>query len=69
PAQQKKPLAVLRHVVKEFPPGRQYDEAQANEIIGRFHADATTLRREMIGFKLTHRADGRYWRTSETEGD
>jgi len=62
PAQQKKLLAVLRHIVKEFEPGREYDEKQVNEIIARFHPDTARLRREMIGHKLMQRARGKYWR-------
>jgi hypothetical protein len=62
PAQQKKLLAVLRHVLKEFEPGREYSEKQVNDIIAHFHEDTASLRREMIGHKLMRRANGKYWR-------
>jgi hypothetical protein len=62
PAQFKKQLAVLRHIVKEFAPDRQYAEKQVNEIIARFHPDTASLRRAMIDHKLMQRAEGKYWR-------
>jgi biotin operon repressor len=65
PAQQKKLLAVLRHIVKEFKPGREYSEKEVNEILARFHEDTASLRREMVGHKLMQRASGRYWRSEE----
>jgi hypothetical protein len=60
PAQRKKLLAVLRHVVQSFEPGVHYSEKQVNEIPGRFHEDTVTLRRELVGAQLE------YWRV-ETE--
>jgi DNA-binding transcriptional ArsR family regulator len=62
PAQYKKQLAVLRHLVKEFAPDRQYTEKQVNEIIARFHPDTASLRRAMVDHKLMQRAEGKYWR-------
>jgi len=62
PAQQKKLLAVLRHIVKEFKPGREYSEKEVNEILLRFHEDTASLRREMTGHRLMQRAGGKYWR-------
>jgi len=42
----------------------KYTEKQVNEILGRFHEDTATLRRELIGFKLMARegGGGAYWR-------
>jgi hypothetical protein len=62
PAQQKKLVAVLRHLVKEFEPGREYAEKEVNEILARFHEDTASLRRAMIEHKLMKRASGVYWR-------
>jgi hypothetical protein len=62
PAQEKKLLAVVRHLVKEFERARQYTEKQVNEIIAPFHPDTASLRRAMIDFKLMARASGKYWR-------
>lgn len=62
PAQQKKLLVVLRHLVTEFEPGREYAEKHVNEVLARFHPDTASLRREMIDYKLMRRAGGKYWR-------
>ena len=62
PAQYKKQQVVLRYIVKEFAPGREYTEKQVNEIIARFHPDTASLRRAMIDGKLMQRANGKYWR-------
>jgi len=62
PAQYKKQQVVLRHIVKEFAPERQYTEKQVNDIIARFHPDTASLRRAMIDTKLMQRANGKYWR-------
>lgn len=62
PAQQKKLLVVLRHMVQTFEVGREYSEKQVNTLLARFHPDTASLRRELIGSKLMHRAKGVYWR-------
>ncbi len=64
PAQQKKLEAILRYVVKAFKVGRRYSEKQVNEILGGYHDDTATLRRELVGFKLMKRegGGGDYWR-------
>lgn len=66
PAQQKKLLAVLRHILKEFEPRREYSEKQVNEVLARFHPDSASLRRAMIGYKLMRREAGRYWCMTST---
>jgi predicted transcriptional regulator len=64
PSQRKKLLAVLRHVAKDFEPGRRYSEKEVNEILGRYHEDTASLRRELVGSKLMARegGGGDYWR-------
>lgn len=64
PSQRKKLEAILRYVVQSFEPGKRYSEAQANEILSRFHDDVATLRRELVGAKLMERTGdgGAYWR-------
>ena len=62
PAQQKKLQAVLRHILQEFEPNREYGERQVNEILAGFHPDTASLRRAMISYKLMQRAHGKYWR-------
>ena len=62
PAQQKKLLAVLRHLRLSFEPGRRYPEKEVNALIARAHPDTASLRRAMIEYKLMQRAAGLYWR-------
>ncbi len=64
PAQRKKLEAVLRHVVKAFKVDRRYTEKQVNEILGSYHADTASLRRELVGLGLMQRegGGGQYWR-------
>jgi len=64
PAQQKKLLVVLRHLLLEFEPGRVYPEKQVNTILARFHADTASLRRAMIEYKLMSREAGQYTRVA-----
>jgi biotin operon repressor len=64
PAQRKKLEAILRHIVKAFEPNKKYSEKQVNEILGRYHEDTASLRRELVGNKLMKRegGGGDYWR-------
>ncbi len=62
PAQRKKRQVVLRHILNAFEPGVHYSEKQVNELLGRFHTDTATLRRELIVYKMMERAGGEYWR-------
>lgn len=64
PAQRKKLDAVLRFLAEAFEPGQRYPESQVNEILGRYHEDTASLRRELIGAGLLERQpDGQaYWR-------
>lgn len=63
PAQEKKFIVLLRHVLKAFEPGKRYPEKEVNEIIKRFNEDTASIRRGMIEFKLMERAGGggEYW--------
>ncbi|MFL7891050.1 MAG: DUF2087 domain-containing protein, partial [Anaerolineales bacterium] len=67
PAQRKKLDVLLRHISKSFQPGITYSEYEVNQILKKYHADTTTLRRELIGIKLLNRSsDGsKYWLESE----
>jgi predicted transcriptional regulator len=64
PAQRKKLDAVLRHVVQAFEVNKKYNEKKVNEILGKYHEDTATLRRELVGAKLMKRegGGGDYWR-------
>jgi biotin operon repressor len=64
PAQRKKLEAVLRYVARAFKVGKRYSEKQVNEILGGYHEDTATLRRELVGYGLMKRegGGGEYWR-------
>jgi predicted transcriptional regulator len=67
PVQRKKELAILRHVVKAFEPGRRYSEKEASTVLRRFSADTARLRRHLVDFGFMQRqgGGGDYW-TAET---
>ena len=69
PAQRKKLEAILRHVVRDFEPGKRYSEKQVNQMLSRYHEDTASLRRELVGLKLMERdgGGGEYWRTESEE--
>lgn len=58
PAQRKKELAILRHVVKAFEPGRRYSEKETNTVLRRFSADTARLRRHLVDFGFMDRQGG-----------
>ncbi|MCC7511546.1 MAG: metalloregulator ArsR/SmtB family transcription factor [Anaerolineae bacterium] len=64
PAQRKKLDAILRYVVNAFEVGRRYSEKRVNDILGQYHEDTASLRRELVGAGLMKReSDGSaYWR-------
>ena len=63
PVQHKKRLAILRWLVEDFQPGRQYTEAEVNAIISRHHPDFAALRRYLVDEEFMQRRSGIYWRT------
>jgi ArsR family transcriptional regulator, arsenate/arsenite/antimonite-responsive transcriptional repressor len=68
PAQRKKREIVLRRLVLEFAPDRDYPEREVNQILVEFHDDVATLRRELVGYKLMRRAAGIYRRVTGQDG-
>jgi predicted transcriptional regulator len=62
PAQHKKLLAILRHIVTDFKLGTKFNEKRINTILSRYHEDTATLRRELVGAGLLQREAGKYWR-------
>jgi predicted transcriptional regulator len=63
PAGYKKRLVILKWLAEFFEEGRNYTEKEVNKIIGRYHPDFSTLRRELIVNKLMQRERGVYWHT------
>ncbi len=60
PAQRKKKLMILEHLVKGLEPGKKYTEKEINEYIKDFHEDYATIRREFIMCHFMYREDGIY---------
>ncbi|WP_454190657.1 DUF2087 domain-containing protein [Paenibacillus sp. Marseille-Q7038] len=60
PAQYKKKLIVLQHMVEQLDQGKEYEEKEMNEFIKKFHEDFATLRREFIMHQFMYREDGIY---------
>ncbi|TSA79395.1 metalloregulator ArsR/SmtB family transcription factor [Deinococcus detaillensis] len=65
PAQRKKRDVILEVLVNEFEVGREYPEREVNELLGTYHPDFFTLRRELIMRGLLERGNGVYWRPTE----
>ena len=63
PTQQKKLLAILKYVVRDFEPDRKYTEKEVNEILERYNEDYAQLRRELVEFGYMAREGGgkSYW--------
>ncbi|MDF2923434.1 MAG: hypothetical protein K0R57_2348 [Paenibacillaceae bacterium] len=55
PAQLKKKLIVLEHLVMKLEPGRKYEEKEINAFIKNFHEDFATIRREFIMHQFMYR--------------
>ncbi|WP_020388321.1 DUF2087 domain-containing protein [Kribbella catacumbae] len=53
---------VLEHLVNSFDPGRDYPEAEVNEILNTWHPDHAALRRLLVDSKLLTRTSGIYHR-------
>jgi len=62
PAQRKKRRIVLEIFAQGFLFGRRYSEAEVTTILGRWHEDSSTLRRELVDEQLLQRDHGIYWR-------
>ena len=67
PAQEKKFLVLVRHVLKAFEPGQRYTEKQVNEILSFYNEDTALLRRSLVEYKWMARqgGGGEYWRMDE----
>ncbi|PEC47249.1 metalloregulator ArsR/SmtB family transcription factor [Bacillus sp. AFS096315] len=60
PAQRKKKLVVLEHMIKGLEFGRVYQEREINEYLKEFHEDYATLRRELIMCQYMYRENNQY---------
>lgn len=66
PAQRRKRMVILRHVLQTFQAERRYSETQVNEILARFHADTETLLRDLVGLGWLKREGASYRRVMES---
>ncbi len=60
PAQRKKRVIVLQHLMHWFEPERSYVEREVNDILRRAHEDVATLRRELVDYGYLTRDAGIY---------
>lgn len=60
PAQRKKKIIVLTHIVKGLKIGVTYDEKEINDYLKQFHEDYATLRRELIMNHFMYRENNKY---------
>lgn len=55
PAQYKKKLIALQHIVEQLKPGVVYSEKEINAFIKQYHDDFATIRREFIMHQFMYR--------------
>ena len=60
PAQRKKRVFVLQHLLSRFTPGREYSEREVNDLLRTAHEDVATLRRELVDYGFMTREKGIY---------
>ena len=62
PVQRKKKLICYEVIAGRFVPGRVYSEKELNAVIGEFHEDHCTIRRDMISEGILRREGSEYIR-------
>jgi hypothetical protein len=64
PAQEKKYLVLLRHILRAFGPGVRYTEKRVNQILANYNDDTARLRRSLVDHRYMARegGGGKYWR-------
>jgi biotin operon repressor len=60
PAQRKRRVIVLQHIVERFQPGLTYPEREVNDLLRPVHDDVATLRRELVDYGFLQRDRGIY---------
>jgi hypothetical protein len=60
PAQRKKRVIILQHLLSRFDPQRDYPEKEVNTILREAHEDVATLRRELVDYGFMTRSGGVY---------
>jgi hypothetical protein len=63
PAREKKRWVILRYLVTQcFEQDRDYSEREVNDLLGEYHDDVATLRRDLVRAGFMTRAGGDYRR-------
>lgn len=60
PAQRRKRVFVLQHLMERFAPRTEYSEKTVNEMLKSAHPDFATLRRELVDYGFMTRENGIY---------
>ena len=60
PAQRKKRVIALQHLMERFAPDRDYPEQEVNRLLAEAHDDVATLRRELVDYGFMNRSGGVY---------
>lgn len=60
PAARKQRVIVLQYLLEQFDPDRTYPEREVNDVLGRYHEDFATLRRELVDYGYLVREKGIY---------
>lgn len=60
PAQRKKKIMVMTHMVQGLKQGVVYEEKEINEFLKTFHEDFATLRRELVMNQFMYRKNSKY---------
>ncbi len=63
PAQRKRRVIVLQHLMARFDPERTYTERDVNDLLRPAHDDVATLRRELVDYGFMQRDHGIYQMT------
>ena len=66
PDTRKKRWVVLKWLARRFALDSRYSEAEVNAVLKRYHPDAATLRRELVGYRMLERNKRIYRRTPES---
>lgn len=63
PSKEKKKIAVLRHILRNFKSGEKYNEKQVNLVLKRIYDDYVSIRRALIEYGFMDRRDdcSEYW--------
>ncbi len=64
PVQRKKRKYILEYILKQFKPGKVYDEGEVDDIILKYHDDYCRIRREFVDERMMYRNEGKYRRNA-----